>query len=393
MNRLKKILPYIWKTIVAVFALAGVAATIFAVTVFGHPKELLTAASVYRLIQEGYYQEVDQARLVEGLAAGMAASLNDPYSVYYDKEAFEEFNSHMTGLYGGIGVLMGMDKETELVKAIKIFPGSPAEQEGIRPGDLFVEAGGKNAEGLGVDEVSALIRGEPGTQVEVLIARNGDLLPVTLTRETIKAPSVSGTYLDTSRNDYYIEISTFGDTTAQEMKTLLDGLERKPEGIILDLRSNGGGLVDQALKVAEYFVNGGVVLYETSRNSKDLTTFTVGNENFLDIPLVILVGENTASSAEILSGAVQDHGSGLLVGENTFGKALVQSIFPLPTGGALKLTTQRYLTPDKRDISKDGLKPDILISPDETGRDYTKSPDEQGDNQLRKALEVLQGLK
>lgn len=390
-NRLKKTLSVLFRIVVALFALVGLATTILAGSLFRHPTQLLTAASAYELIRSSYYEKVDQGRLVEGIAFGLTASLGDPYSEYYTQEQFSAFTSHITGVYAGIGVLLGMDKETGLVKGIKVFSGSPAAKAGILPGDLIVEVDGKNTEGFTVEAVANLAKGTAGTTVKVVVFRNGAPLTFEILRAEIKAPSVSGKLLS-DRITYYIEISSFGDTTANELKNLLQSLGDKPNRIVLDLRNNGGGLVDQTIEVAKYFLNGGVVLYESGRDKTKLQTFEIGNDGYLGVPVVVLVNGNTASSAEILAGALQDHKAAVLVGEQTFGKAVVQTVFPMPSGGALKLTTQRYLTPLKRDINRVGLTPDIEVQmgPEVLGTiDYGMLPDEAHDLQLRKALEIL----
>lgn len=392
MNKSKEAFKLIGKIIVVVFALIGVTATILGASLFKQPKELLTAISAFQLLKGHYYTQVNEGELVEGLTKGMAASLKDPYTVYYTKKEYDEFNSHLTGVYAGIGVLMGLDKETQVVKAVKVFAGSPAANSGLQPGDLILEVDGVSTENKNVEEVANKARGEAGTTVKIVIMRRGEILTFPLVRGIIKAPSVSGAFLKSDKDTYYLEISTFGNTTASEMNALLKSLDHKPKRLVLDLRNNGGGIVDQAVEIAGYFINGGVVLYETARDSKKVQTFEVGNEAFLDIPLVVLVNEDTASSAEILSGAIQDHKTGVLVGTKTFGKAVVQTIIPMPTGGALKFTTQRYLTPLKRDISKEGLTPDYVVveSEEEKGRrDYSIPIDEMNDIQLRKALEIL----
>ena len=389
---LKKAIKISAVAIVLFFAVIGILTTVVAVAVFRQPKELLTAVSTYQLIQSSFYEKVDPEILLEGLSYGMTESLDDPYSKYYTSEELAVLNSQITGKYAGIGLMLGLDKETELVKAIKVFKDSPAARAGLLPGDILIEINGEATDGLGTEEVAGKVRGTIGTSVELSVYRNGELLEFNLTRAEVTAPSVSVKYLEQGEDVLYIEITSFSSNTGQELGEQLASLDREPKSVILDLRDNGGGLVAQAIESARYFIPGGTVFFETGRDQTKLEEYKVSSERFLNVPIVVLVNSNSASASEILAGAIQDHGSGTLVGETTYGKAVVQTVFPMPTGGALKLTTKRYLTPDKRDLSKKGLTPDVEIIPsveDLQKIDYTKMPDLSHDLVLLKALEVL----
>ena len=387
MNKFKKVAKILVKIAVVAFALIGITATVVLANLIRTPKELLTAISTYQIIMSRFYQEVNDEDLIEGISRGMAASLNDPYSIYYTKEEITEFNKQLNGIYAGIGMVLGMDKETNLIKGVRVFKGSPAEKSGLLPGDLIIEIDGKSTEGMDTETVAMNVKGLEGTKVKLVIFRNNQFLDFEITREIIQVPSVTGKFL---HNDtLYIEISTFNDNTSNEFRAFLGDIEKEPQNIILDLRDNGGGLLAQAVELSRYFTPGGVVLFESGRNQKNLIPFTVDGNLFLNKPLVVLVNENSASASEVLAGAIQDYKSGILIGDNTFGKAVVQSIYPLPTGGALKLTTQRYLTPNKRDLSKEGLTPDIKIvmtEEDYMKIDYTALPDINNDLQLIEAI-------
>lgn len=193
----------------------------------------------------------------------------------------------------------------------------------------------------------------------------------------------------------YIDIISFTDTTANELAQLLLSYQNTLDSIILDLRDNRGGLMEASVEVAKYFIPGGVVLHEVSRNKKNIKTLSVGDSKFLNKNLIVLVNGNTASASEILVGAIQDHKSGIIVGEQTHGKGVVQSMFHLPNGGVLKLTTRRYITPNKRDINKYGLTPDIeviMTAKDANKIDVTKFPDEINDIQILKGIEIINKL-
>lgn len=387
MNKFKKVAKIVLKIVVVAFALIGIIATVVLANLIKTPKELLTAISSYQLIKTNFYQEVNDKDLLEGISRGMAASLKDPYSIYYTKAEITEFNEQLNGIYAGIGMVLGLDKETNLIKSVRIFKGSPAEKAGLLPGDIIVEIDGKSAEGMDTETVALNVKGLEGTKVNLVVFRGNEYLDFEITREVIKVPSVTSMFLNDET--LYIEISTFNDNTANEFRSMLSDLEKEPKNIILDLRDNGGGLLLQAVELARYFTPGGVVLYESGRNQKNLAPFIVDGTLFLNKPLVVLVNENSASASEVLAGAIQDYKAGTLIGDNTFGKAVVQNIYPLPTGGALKLTTQRYLTPNKRDLSKEGLTPDIkIVMTEEDYRkiDYTALPDINNDLQLIEAI-------
>ncbi len=387
MNKLKKIAKIILKVVIVLFALVGITTTVIIANLIKTPKELLTAISTYKLIVSSYYMKVSDKDLVEGISSGMAASLKDPYSTYYTKKEITEFNTQLNGIYAGIGLVLGLDKETNLIKGIRVFKDSPAEKAGLLPGDIIVEIDGKSAEGMDTDTVAVNVKGKEGTKVKLVIFRNNEYLDFEIIREVIKVPSVTSKYIN--EKTLYIEISSFNDNTSKEFRDMISGLEKEPENIILDLRDNGGGLLVQAIEIAKYFTPGGVVLYETGRNQKELIPFKVEGNLYLNKPLVVLVNGNSASASEVLAGAIQDYKTGILIGDNTFGKAVVQSIYPLPTGGALKLTTQRYLTPKKRDLSKEGLTPDVKIVMTEENYkkiDYTALPDINNDLQLKEAI-------
>ncbi len=390
LNKLKKIALIFVKVITVIFAIIGIVSIIMISNLIKTPKEFSSALTTYKLITSQYYETVNEKELVEGISRGMTDSLNDPYSTYYTKKEIVEFNNQLNGEYAGIGMLLGYDKETELVKSIKVFKDSPANKAGLLPGDLIVEINGKTAKGMDLDSVATNLRGKAESQVKLVIFRNNMYLGFDIIRASIKVPSVTAEFIE--EDILYVEISSFNDSTAQEFRNLLVDLNKEPKKIILDLRNNGGGLVNQAIEIAKYLTPGGVVLYETNRDRDKLIPYSVNDQLFLNLPLVVLVNENSASASEILAGAIQDYKTGTLIGDSTFGKAVVQTVFPLPTGGALKLTTQRYLTPKKRDINKVGLEPDIKIvmtEEDYEKIDYFALPDLENDLQLVEAINYL----
>jgi len=390
LKKFKKILLIIIMIITLIFAFIGITSIIVISDLVRTPKETLSAITTYKLIASQYYDTVNKKKLIEGVSRGMADSLNDPYSTYYTKKEIADFNSQLNGEYAGIGMLLGYDKETQLVKGIRIFKDSPAFKGGLLAGDIIVEIDGKSTKGMDTEKVATTVKGKVGSKVKLVIFRKDKYLEFELTREIVKVPTVSAQFV--TSDTLYIEVTSFSESTAQEFRTMLSSLEKEPKKIILDLRNNGGGLVYQAIELARYFTPGGVVLYETNRDRDKLIPLSADNPIFFNIPIVVLVNENSASASEILAGAIQDYKTGTLIGNTTFGKAVVQTVFPLPTGGALKLTTQRYLTPKKRDINKVGLTPDIvkiMTVEDYEKMDYSALPDIKNDLQLVEAINYL----
>lgn len=385
------ILKVVSLTVLSVFAFIGLVSLFILSLLVKNPQEIFTAYQTYNIINNNFYQEIDPAKLISGITEGLVDSLDDQYSEYFTAEEWKEYTAQLNGIYAGIGMLLGEDKDTKLVKGIKVFEGSPAAKAGLKVGDLILSIDGESTEGLNVEEVATKVRGEAGTNVTLRVFRDREELEFTITRAQIKVPSVSGKLINNNKT-LYIEISSFGESTSTELAELLSSYPKLPDSIVLDLRNNGGGLVAQSMEVARYFIKGGTVLYEVGREESSLENLTVDGEKYLNKKLVVLVNGNTASASEILTGAIQDYQTGTIVGEQTFGKGVVQSMFNLSDGGIIKLTTKRYLTPNKRDINKEGIKPDIVVvmSKDELEKvDTSRLPDEINDLQLVKAIEVI----
>lgn len=386
-----KVLGVIGKTIVVFFALIGVIATVFVMSLAKYTPEIKEIMFTYNIVSQYFYEPVDKKDILGGVPSGLVYGLDDPYSQYFSPEEYASFANQVAGTYGGVGVSLGQDDASGYVKVVKVHPGTPAEKAGILEGDLILKAGDLDGAGRQADEVSGVLRGDPDTEVMLTVFRTSQNkeIDISVTREILNTPSVYGGFLKSEPDTLYIQISSFVSNTTTELETLLNGLDKTPKNIILDLRSNGGGLVDQAIKVASYFVPEGVVMYESGRDESLLEPYRVSGANFLDVPITVLVDENTASSSEILAGAIQDRGTGILIGETTYGKAVVQSVIPTPAGGGIRLTTKRYLTPDQRDINGTGLVPDIeliMTADDYLKIDRNNFPDENNDLLIKRAL-------
>lgn len=348
------------------------------------------AAKVLALIKSQSLADPDLATLIEGATAGMVQALEDPYSTYLEPELYQSLEGNIKGTYGGVGLLITMDKDHKLT-VVSPFKGTPAHRAGIATGDQILRIDNRDTAELDLNEAAALMQGEPGTQVVLLLYRpGGSTWEVTLTREIIEVPTVEGEYLEDYPGIAYISISNFTDHTGAELGQLLLELQKEGlEGIVLDLRNNPGGSLTAALEVASYFIPEGPVVYIKGKTSSD-TLYTV-HPHRVNVPLAVLVNGGSASASEIVAGAIKDTGTGKLVGETTFGKGIVQTVFPLNGGAAVKLTTSKYLTPGKNDIHEVGIIPDVEVklTPEEEHVALMSAPDVSQDPQLAKALELL----
>ncbi len=328
-------------------------------------------ARVLVLIENDYVEPVDRARLVQGAIKGMVAEL-DPHSDYLTPEDYAIFQSDTEGRFAGVGV--EVDFRDDYVTVIAPIEGSPAERAGIRSGDRIIAIDNGSVRGKSPDQLVRIMRGKPGTQVTLTVRRKGSdkLLYFSLTREIIKVSSVTGKLL--AGDVAYVRIKQFQDGTHEELlQTIAKLRERahgKLQGVLLDLRNNPGGLVDEASGVADEFLSGGTI-YTTRHRGKivDTVTATSGGA-FASGPVVALVNEYSASAAELVAGALQDQHRASLVGARTFGKGSVQTIVDLPGGAGLRLTTMRYYTPSGRSIQAQGVMPDVKVAaavvPDKT---------------------------
>lgn len=319
---------------------------------------------VLLMVEQSYVEPADRDRLLDGAMRGMVAEL-DPHSSYMNPEEFAEFQSDTEGQFAGIGV--EVEVRDDRVTVVAPIEGSPAAKAGILPGDQILAVEGRPVRGSKIDKVVDLMRGAPGTDVRVLIGRKGVEEPISmvLTRAVVRVASVEGKRL--AQGVAYVRLKQFQETTHQELLQVVAKLRKESdapvENVLLDMRFNPGGLVDQAELVSDEMLSGGVI-YSTRHRGKvlDLVPATPGGA-LARAKIVVLVNEYSASAAELVAGALQDHGRGTIVGAVTFGKGSVQTIFELPGGAGLRLTTMRYYTPAGRAIQAQGIEPDVLIRP------------------------------
>lgn len=315
------------------------------------------------LLEEGYYQPVDRSSLENGALEGMIGSLGDPYSAYYSPDDFRRLEEHTNGEFVGIGVLL--ETKDGLLTVISPIDNSPASEAGIMAGDVVLAVDGELLATKAEDEAAALMRGEPGTTVQLQLRRGEQELDFSLVRRKIEIPIVSSRMLEHSGKKIgYVSLEQFSQDAGVKLRGAVDKVVADgAEGIILDLRNNGGGLLNESVEVSSIFIQNGTIVSVVGRDGGRQVYEARGNANET-MPLVVLINGYTASASEIVSGALKDDRRARLVGGKTFGKGVVQLVMPLTNGGALKYTSGSYHTPADIDINKVGIEPDVPVVDD-----------------------------
>ena len=343
------------------------------------------AASTLRLframqiIKSRYVENTSADTLLTGAIKGMVSSLGDPHSIYMDPKMFKDFMVETEGSFGGVGIVLGAKEK--VLTVVSPIEGTPGEKAGIKSGDSIIKINGQDTKTMALDEAVSKIRGPEGTQVTLTILRGHDVRDYTLTRSNIQIKTVNGKMLPD--NIGYLRISMFNEQTNTEFVKKYQELEKEGmQAIILDLRDNPGGLLDECVKVAnKFFPKGPVVSVVTRDGRRDTST---SNLEAVKYPCVVLVNGGSASASEIVAGAIQDTGAGTLIGTKTFGKGSVQTIMRLDGGAAIKLTIAKYYTPGGRSINGVGIEPDVKVELPEK-----LEGKEMKDTQLDKALEIV----
>lgn len=329
------------------------------------------------VIDEYYKGDIDEEKLLDSTIKGYVDGLGDKYTTYMPKEEWDEFQESALGNFVGIGIYM-TENSDELIEVVSPMEDSPAKKAGIIAGDIIVEVNGESVIGQSTDIVSSKIKGEEGTNVSIKIKRNDEYLTFDLVRENIKIYHVYSEVLD--NNVGYISLITFDTGCADEFYKKLT--ELKDKGItklVIDLRNNTGGIVNESLNIAEMFINKGNKLLITEDNKNNKVTTYAKSDAIVDMDVVVLCNKYTASASEILIGALRDNNIAKIVGTQTYGKGVIQQIFKLKDGGALKITTEEYYTPNETKINKVGITPDVEV----------ELKDGEEDTQLNKAIEIL----
>ena len=335
---------------------------------------------IERLIEKNYLGEVDEQTQTDYMFLGLVAGLEDRYSTYYTKEAYEEIKRAQTGSYVGIGITIAQRSEDEKLQIVNCIEDSPADRSGVKVGDIIEKINGTDVTGMTSSQAVEMIQESKEDTIVMVLTREGSTSPITVSvaKETVEMVSVEGSMLENQTG--YIQITEFTGVTASQFEKVYSQLEKQGmKKLIIDLRGNLGGLVDGVCNTLRQILPEGVIIYTEDKNGNREEKLCEG-ETPLEMPLAVLINEKTASAAEIFAGAVQDYEIGTLVGTVTFGKGIVQDAYQLSDGSVLKLTVSHYYTPKGNDIHGIGITPDVEVEQPE---------DSEVDVQLKKAMELL----
>lgn len=333
------------------------------------------------ILEEKYAGEIDENALIEGALKGYVDAVGDPYTEYLTKEEMDELMEDTSGKYVGIGVYVANNTADNTILVVGIMNGSPALEAGMEPGDIIEKIDGVEYKGEELSKATSVLKGQENTTVKVTVLRDGEEKELTVTRRTITVEHVTSKMLED--NIGYIQIDAFEDGVADKFEEKYNELNKSGlKGLIIDLRSNGGGVVDEATDIADLFTEKNKpVLITKDKNGEETITKAKKEQVISNIPVVILTNETTASASEILAGALRDNYSAKLVGKTTYGKGVIQTVYKLTDGSGLKITTEEYYTPSHNKIHKVGLVPDEEVEED--------TENEDNDTQLNKAIELI----
>ena len=324
-------------------------------------EQMRTFTDVFSRIKSNYVEDVSDDELLEYAIRGMLNGL-DPHSSYLNAEEFNELRIGTTGEFGGLGIEVAM--EDGFVRVVSPIDDTPAQRAGMQSGDLIIRLDDTPVKGLTLNDAVKLMRGKPGSEVQLTVIREGEDAPLTIAikRAVIQVTSVRSRILEDKYG--YVRISNFQTKTSEDMQKAIKKLKKETggalDGLVLDLRNNPGGVLSGARHVSDAFLDDGLIVYTDGREPGSKLRYTATSGDLIDgAPLIVLVNGGSASASEIVAGAMQDHGRGIIMGTKTFGKGSVQTIQDLPAGGAVKLTTARYYTPSGRSIQAQGIEPDI----------------------------------
>lgn len=342
-----------------------------------------------KYIDAYFLDDVDKSKIADGIYKGLIYSLNDPYSTYYTAEEYQSLMDSTSGSYCGIGATVSQNINTGIITIVKPFVNSPSYKAGLLPGDILYKVSGEEVTGEDLTTVVSKMKGEEGTTVDIEVVREGEKEPLSfiVTRENIIVQTVEYEKL---KNDIgYIAVSAFDEVTAEQFCDAVDDLEKQGiKGLVIDLRDNGGGVLDVAVAMLDRLLPEGIVTYTKDKNGEGKEYTSTDDESF-DKPLTVLINGSSASASELFAGAIQDYGIGTLVGKTSYGKGIVQSVIPLSDGSAIKLTSSKYYTPNGRNIHGTGIEPDVEIDLEE---ELTKKVviTKEEDNQLQRAIEEIE---
>lgn len=329
-------------------------------------------------IDRYYLFDYEDEDIENGIYKGMMAGLGDVYTGYYTPEEYASFMETSNGTYSGIGAMLSQDYNTGIITVVRAFEGSPAAEAGIQTDDILYKVKGEEVTGKDLSLVVVDLKGEEGTEVELSVLRGTEEIEMSIERRHIQVPTVE--YRMETEEIGYIAITEFDDVTQEQFMSALEALEGQGmKDLIIDLRNNGGGLVDVTCAILDRLLPEGMIVYTEDKYGTREQEISDA-ENYFAGDMAVLVNGQSASASEIFAGAIKDYGVGTLIGTQTFGKGIVQSLFPLEDGSAVKITVSRYYTPAGNNIHEVGIEPDIVLELDKEAEE---------DNQLKKAIEVL----
>jgi len=316
-------------------------------------------SQVLDLIEDSYVEDVQRDELVQGAIQGMLKSL-DPHSAYMDKEDFKDMQVETTGEFSGVGIEITV--QNGRLTVVSPIEGTPAYKAGIKSEDIILEVDGESTQDISIMDAVHKIRGPKGSQVELTVLHKGEQVPkkITVTREVIPVHSVKSEILEPGY--LYIRVTNFNEKTTEELHNTFKNYQKDIKGIVFDLRNNPGGLLEQAVSVADTFLREGKIVYTKGKVTQSQMEFSAKKqESDIQVPMVVMINAGTASASEIVAGALKDHKRALIIGENSFGKGSVQTVIPLADGSGIKLTTALYYTPDGKSIQAEGINPDLYV--------------------------------
>ena len=346
-------------------------------------------ARIRRMIDNNFLKqdEIDEEELIYGAIQGYVAGLGDVYTEYIPADEMEEYTETIVGSFVGIGIYMIGDEETDSIIIYYPIPESPAERAGLKSGDKIISVDGVNYTYEDFDTIADQIKGEAGTKVTLVIERDGEQLTFEITREQINTNPITTEMLDNGIG--YLNLPSFDSDTAEHFKEKVEELENQGmTSLIIDLRNNGGGIVDEATEIADFILEKGAVIMTTVDKDGNSEETISENAPIIDMPIVILTNENTASASEILVAALKEHNKATIIGTTTYGKGVIQTLYTLSDGSGLKITTAEYYTPNNNAINEVGIEPSIEVElPDTVTNIY--SVEREDDTQLQQAIEEL----
>lgn len=341
------------------------------------------------MLKQKYIGEIDEEKMIDGAIKGYVEGLGDPYTTYLTKEEMQEFVEETNSEYVGIGVYLTNSKTDNTILVVGTMKAAPALEAGIQAGDVIEKVNDVAYTGDQLDDAIKILKGEEGTDVKVTVLRDGKEIDLTVTRRKITVEHVDSQMLE--NNIAYIQVDSFDSGVAEDFKKQIIELKNGgAKGIIIDLRSNGGGIVDEATGIADLFLKENeTILITKGKDEKEETTVSKNKPIIQDIPLVVLVNEGTASASEILAGALKDkYPNTTVVGKTTYGKGVIQTLYNLTDGSGLKITTEEYFTPNHNKINKEGIKPDVEVNLTKDANGYYETKIDK-DAQILKAKEIL----